>query len=113
VKDLGKMQDLALQLRELLNMPGYMQLLRFHEDIISELPKTGNTQKDLSLKMSYLLWVIRMRDISGISENLLRERRDQGHARGDHSGPEGTHNEVSGNIPLLYPEPGKRRVRKA
>jgi pyruvate,orthophosphate dikinase len=70
---LMKITDQYLLLEELLKLPGYMQLVRFYEDIAGMLPQTGNVNKDISLKVAYLLKIMETKGLSGIHESTLRE----------------------------------------
>lgn len=65
--------DQTSQLKELLNLPGYTQIVRYYEDIAGKLRITGDTPRDLKLKLAYLLKVMENPGLSGIQENALRE----------------------------------------
>ncbi|MEW6570653.1 MAG: PEP/pyruvate-binding domain-containing protein [Nitrospirota bacterium] len=60
-------------LKELLEMPSYVQIVKFYEDISNRLIKTGDDHKDLVIKIVYLLKIMRSRAFSHIHENVLRE----------------------------------------
>ena len=65
--------DQYSRLKELIKLPGYMQLVKFYEDLSGMLAVSGDAQKDLRIKMSYLLKIMEIRGLSGIHENTLRE----------------------------------------
>jgi len=71
--DLNNMKDQGLLLEELLKLPGYMQVVKFYEDIAGILPQSGNVQKDINLKISYLMKIIQTRGLSSIHESTLRD----------------------------------------
>ncbi|MBA4348861.1 MAG: hypothetical protein C0415_02590 [Thermodesulfovibrio sp.] len=60
-------------LAELLKFPGYRQLVGFYEDNIRMLPETGDINKNLNLKLTYLFKIIKTKSLSGIHEDTLRE----------------------------------------
>jgi len=61
------------RLKELLKLPGYMQVVGFYEDFIGLLSKTGERSKNLSIKMSYLFQIMETKSLSSIHEDTLRE----------------------------------------
>ncbi len=73
LNSLKKIADQYLFLEELLKLPGYMQLVKFHEDLSGLLPRTGDVHKDLSLKVAYLLKTMETKGLSSIHESILRE----------------------------------------
>jgi pyruvate,orthophosphate dikinase len=70
---LTKITDQSSLLEELLKLPGYMELVKFYEDIAGMLPQTGDVQRDLNLKMTYLLKIMQTQGLSSIHEGTLRE----------------------------------------
>jgi pyruvate,orthophosphate dikinase len=73
LNSLRKITDQSLLLKELLKLPGYMQLVKFYEDIAGTLPQTGDVQRDLNLKVAYLLKIMQTQGLSSIHEGTLRE----------------------------------------
>jgi len=73
LSSLKKITDQYLLLEELLKLPGYMQLVRFYEDIAGMLPQTDDVHKDINLKLAYLLKIMETKGLSGIHESTLRE----------------------------------------
>ncbi len=71
--ELDAMSDQEELLRELLQLPGYMQLVKYYEDTAASLAITGIAAVDTSIKMQYLLKIMGMSGLSGIHENTLRE----------------------------------------
>jgi pyruvate,orthophosphate dikinase len=74
--------DQYLRLKKLLKLPGYMQLIRYYEDISGLLTHTGDVHKELkdvdniyvlNLKMLYLLKIMETKGLSSIHESTLRE----------------------------------------
>jgi len=70
---LRKSRDQYQRLKELLQFPGFMQIVKYCEDLASGLAVTGEPRKDLALKIRYLLKIMGTRGLSGIYENILRE----------------------------------------
>lgn len=73
LNNIKKFQDQVLLLRELLSMPGYIQLVRYYEDIVNKLIKTDDKNRNLKIKINYLLKIMDTEALSGIHENTLRE----------------------------------------
>lgn len=70
---LRKYTDQYSLLKELLQMPGYMQLVKYYEDLAGMFAITGDVHKDFSLKMMYLLKLIEIKGLFSIHENILKE----------------------------------------
>jgi pyruvate,orthophosphate dikinase len=70
---LRKIRSQSSLLEKLLKLPGYMELVKFYEDIAGMLPQTGDVQRDLNLKMAYLLKIMQTQGLSSIHEGTLRE----------------------------------------
>jgi pyruvate,orthophosphate dikinase len=70
---LRKIRNQSSLLEKLLKLPGYMELVKFYEDIAGMLPQTGDVQRDLNLKMAYLLKIMQTQGLSSIHEGTLRE----------------------------------------
>jgi pyruvate,orthophosphate dikinase len=70
---LDKSGDQYSRLRELVKLPGYMQLVKFYEELSGMLAVTGDAHADLILKARYLLSIMEIKGLSGIHENILRE----------------------------------------
>lgn len=68
-----KIRDQNKRLREMLQFPGYMQIVKYCEDLSSKLAVTGDPRRDNALKMRYLLKSIESKGLSSIHENILRE----------------------------------------
>ncbi len=68
-----KHPDQTFILRELLNMPGYIQIVRYYEDNINNLIKTDDQNKLLKIKIKYLHKILDTKTLSVIHENSLRE----------------------------------------
>ncbi len=66
-------KDPSDYLRELLKLPGYMQVVGFYEDLIGLLPKTGDRRKNRALKIILLERILETVGLSVIHENALRE----------------------------------------
>ncbi|OGW40939.1 MAG: hypothetical protein A2Y97_03100 [Nitrospirae bacterium RBG_13_39_12] len=73
LKSIKKLKDQSLFLEELLRLPGFLQLVKFYEDITSTLPQTGDIYKDFNLKVSYLLKILETNGLSSIHESTFRE----------------------------------------
>jgi pyruvate,orthophosphate dikinase len=74
VKDIKlSREDPYQSLKELVNMPGYMQVVGFYEELIRLLPKTGDREKNQALKLILLSRVLECGGLSGIHENAVRE----------------------------------------
>jgi pyruvate,orthophosphate dikinase len=73
LESLKKIKDQQLLLEQLLKLPGYLQLVKFYEDITYNLPQTGDTHKDFNLKIAYLLKVLETKGLSSIHEGTIRE----------------------------------------
>src|SRR4030043_1564379 len=82
LNSLKESTDQYLRLKELLKLPGYMQMVRYYEDLSGLLIHTGDVHKDvkdvddiyvLNLKMLYLLKIMETKGLSGIHESTLRE----------------------------------------
>jgi pyruvate,orthophosphate dikinase len=73
LSSLRKSTDQYSLLKELLQMPGYMQLVKYYEDIAGIFAITGDVHKDFNLKMMYLLKIMGIRGLFSIHENTLRE----------------------------------------
>jgi pyruvate,orthophosphate dikinase len=71
--DLNNITDQGLLLEGLLKLPGYMQVVKLYEDIAGILPHSGDTQKDINLKISYLMKIIQTQGLSSIHESTLRD----------------------------------------
>lgn len=70
---LRKAEDQYTHLKELLQLPGYMQLVKSYEDVAGMLAITNDVHKDLNIKLMYLLKVMETGGLSAIHENILRE----------------------------------------
>ena len=70
---LKKSLDSRECLMEMLKFPGYRQLVEFYKDNIRTLPETGDTNKNLNLKLAYLFKIIQTKGLSGIHEDTFRE----------------------------------------
>lgn len=66
VDDYTRMQHLVV-------LPGYVQLIKFYEDLSGRLAVTGDAYTDLSIKMRYLLRITDLQGLSSIHESALRE----------------------------------------
>ena len=82
LNSLKESTDQYLRLKELLKLPGYMQMVRYYEDLSGLLIHTGDVHKDvkdvddiyvLNLKMLYLLKIMETKGLSSIHESTLRE----------------------------------------
>lgn len=73
MRRLDKSDDQYFRLKELIKLPGYMQMVKFYEDLSGMLAITGDVHTDLILKMLYLLKIMEIKGLSGIHENILRE----------------------------------------
>lgn len=73
LKDSEQIGDQYDRLQHLISLPGYMQLVKFYEELSGQLAVTGDAYTDLSIKMLYLLRIMEMKGLSGIHENTLRE----------------------------------------
>src|SRR4030043_961340 len=82
LNSLKESTDQYLRVKELLKLPGYMQMVRYYEDLSGLLIHTGDVHKDvkdvddiyvLNLKMLYLLKIMETKGLSGIHESTLRE----------------------------------------
>ncbi|MFZ5906959.1 MAG: PEP/pyruvate-binding domain-containing protein [Nitrospirota bacterium] len=73
LEKIGAIADQEEQLRELLQLPGYMQLAKYYEDAAGSLAVTGNSSLDEAIRMRYLLKIMGVNGLSGIHENILRE----------------------------------------
>lgn len=65
--------DQVSLLEELLKLPGYMQVVKLYEDIAGILPQSGDAQRDINLKISYLMKIIQTEGLSSIHESTLRD----------------------------------------
>jgi pyruvate,orthophosphate dikinase len=68
-----KIEDQYAKLQHLVTLPGYMQVVKFHEEIAGQLSVTGDTHTDLSIKLLYLLRIMDTPGLAAIHENILRE----------------------------------------
>lgn len=66
-------EDPYESLKELLKLPGYMQVVGFYEDLSRLLPKTGDREKNQALKLILLSRVLESEGLSSIHENTIRE----------------------------------------
>ena len=73
LQDLKKIDEQYSKLQHLVTLPGYMQLVKFHEELAGQLAVTGDAYTDLSIKMLYLLRIMEMPGLAAIHENILRE----------------------------------------
>lgn len=73
LKDLADFTDRHDLLEQLLSLPGYMQQVKFYEDISNSLPKTGDAQKDFTVKLSFLLKMLETKGLSSVHDSTLRE----------------------------------------
>jgi len=71
--NLSNLKDQGLLLEELLRLPGYMQVVKLYEDIAGILPQSGDVQKDINLKISYLTKILQTPGLSSIHESTLRD----------------------------------------
>jgi pyruvate,orthophosphate dikinase len=60
-------------LRELVKFPGYMQMVKFYEDLAELLAVAGDIRENLNLKLMYLIRVMEIKGLASIHENTLRE----------------------------------------
>jgi len=70
---LRESEDQYMLLKELLQLPGYMQWVKYYEDLAGMLTVTGDAHKDLHIKLMYLLKIMETDGLAGIHENILRE----------------------------------------
>ncbi len=70
---LNDITDQFLLLEELLKLPGYMQVVKLYEDIAGILPQSGDVQRDINFKISYLMKIIQTEGLSSIHESTLRD----------------------------------------
>ncbi|MEW6213603.1 MAG: PEP/pyruvate-binding domain-containing protein [Nitrospirota bacterium] len=61
------------RLEGLLKLPGYMQVVRFYEDLADTLALIGDMRKNLNLKTLYLLKIMEIKGLFSIHEATLRE----------------------------------------
>ncbi len=73
ITEIQKNPDQAYIMKELLNMPGYIQIVKYYEDKINNLLKTDNQIKDLKIKIKYLFKILDTKALSVIHESSLRE----------------------------------------
>jgi pyruvate,orthophosphate dikinase len=73
MRKVDKSEDQYSRLRELIKLPGYMQLVKFYEELSGMLTVTGDSHTDMVLKSRYLLKIMEIAGLSGIHENILRE----------------------------------------
>jgi len=73
LSSLKTIKDQYLLLEELLKLPGYLQLVRFYEDLSGLLFQTGDVHKDLNLKVAYLFKIMEIKGLSSIHESTIRE----------------------------------------
>lgn len=73
LSSLKKSADPHQCLRELIKLPGYMQLVKFYEDLAEMLAVTGDVRENLNLKVMYLVRVMEIKGLDSIHENTLRE----------------------------------------
>ncbi len=65
--------DTRGRLKELLKLPGYMQVVGFYEDLIARLFGIGERNKNFSVKMIYLFQIMETKGLSSIHEDAFRE----------------------------------------
>jgi pyruvate,orthophosphate dikinase len=70
---LKKSEDQYTRLKELLQLPGFMQMVKYYEDLAGMLAITGDVHKDLNIKLMYLVRIMETAGLDGIHENILRE----------------------------------------
>lgn len=68
-----RIADRFMRLQHLLALPGFMQVVKFYEEVADQLRITGNPIVDLSVKIKYLAGVTGVRGLASIHENILRE----------------------------------------
>ncbi len=73
LKTINASSDQMLRLKELLQLPGFLQLVKYHEDLINKIIITGDLSRDLHLKISYLFKIMEAKGLAIIHENTLRE----------------------------------------
>lgn len=73
LEGIRKSVDPSPLLKELLQLPGYMQLVKYYEDLAGKLSLSGDPHRDLNLKLTYLLKIMETGGLAGIHENTLRE----------------------------------------
>jgi pyruvate,orthophosphate dikinase len=61
------------RLKDLLKLPGYMQVVGFYEDLIGPLSRIGEKSKILYIKMPYLFLIMETKGLSSIHEDTIRE----------------------------------------
>lgn len=61
------------KLQHLITLPGYVQLIKFYEELAGQLAVCGDAYTNLSIKMLYLLRIMEIEGLSSIHENTLRE----------------------------------------
>jgi pyruvate,orthophosphate dikinase len=67
----AKADDVYVRLAELLELPGFVQIVRFYESLIAAFGKKGTAFHDI--KMAYLFRILESEGLSGIHEGALRE----------------------------------------
>lgn len=60
-------------LKELLELPGYMQVVGYYQDLIAPLSGIGDKSKNLSVTMGYFFRIMETKGLSSIHEDILRE----------------------------------------
>ncbi|MCL5023418.1 MAG: hypothetical protein M1497_08660, partial [Nitrospirae bacterium] len=65
--------DSLAGLKELLELPGYMQIVGAYEDLIGPLSALGARKRDFSATMMYLFQIMETKGLSHIHEDTLRE----------------------------------------
>jgi pyruvate, orthophosphate dikinase len=73
LKGLEEISHPYLRLKEILKFPGFMQVVKFHEEITNGLEVTGDLLQDSNLKMLFFLRILGIRGLAAIHENSLRE----------------------------------------
>jgi pyruvate,orthophosphate dikinase len=73
LNNIKKYSDQILLLKEFLSMPGYINLVKYYEDIINKLKKPDDQNRNLKIKFDYLIKILDIKAISVIHENTLRE----------------------------------------
>ncbi len=66
-------EDQYSRLQHLVTLPGYMQVVKYYEELAGRLVITGDAYKDLRIKLLFLLRILEMPGLMSIHENVLRE----------------------------------------
>ncbi|HYA26922.1 MAG TPA: hypothetical protein VEE82_02895, partial [Thermodesulfovibrionales bacterium] len=61
------------RLKDLLELPGYLQVVGFYQDLIAPLSMIGEKSKNPSITMEYFFQIMETKGLSSIHEDILRE----------------------------------------